>query len=283
MTTIRVELVNAFTANGSGGNPAGVVLDAEGLNDAQKLSIAQEVGFSETAFVARDHVADFAVSFYTVTEEVDFCGHATLATFSTLYRKGILKAGKYTQKTKAGMLEVDIKPDGQVMLQQNCPTWLRCFNPGELEGLFENLELSTLPIEALTTGLPDLILPVASGTLDSLVPNDNTITEFSRKHQLVGVHAFELSHEDSKYVASCRNFAPLFGIPEESATGSSNGALACYLSKHLGPQSEFLFEQGKAMNCRSELKAQVDFDGIDFHSVFIGGYAGYIGSKQVTV
>lgn len=283
MTTIRVELVNAFTANGSGGNPAGVVLDAEGLNDAQKLSIAQKVGFSETAFVTRDDVADFAVSFYTVTDEVDFCGHATLATFSTLYRSGILSSGKYTQRTKAGILEVNIEPSGQVMLQQNSPTWLKSFSASEVSELFDNLELSAMPIEALTTGLPDLILPVETGSLDGLKPKDNAISEFCRANNLVGIHAFELNKNDNNYTASCRNFAPLFGIPEESATGSSNGALACYLSKHIGLQSEFVFEQGRAMNCRSEIKAKVVLDGLEYHTVFVGGTAESTGTLQVTI
>ncbi|MDG3087747.1 PhzF family phenazine biosynthesis protein [Vibrio hannami] len=283
MKTINVELINAFTANGNGGNPAGVVLGAEGLSEKQKLMIAQAVGYSETAFVTADDSADFAVSFYTVTDEVDFCGHATLATFSTLFKQGIVPAGQFTQRTKAGLLEVHIEPDGQVMLQQNTPTWLKTFSKADVSSLFDNLEPGELPIESLTTGLSDLILPVAKGTLEQLSPNDDAIAEFSRKHNLVGIHAFEICSEKSKYTANCRNFAPLFGIPEESATGSSNGALACYLTKHLGPKDEFLFEQGKAMNCRSELKAVVKYRNDKFHSVVVGGYAAPIGTKQVVV
>nr|WP_283242263.1 PhzF family phenazine biosynthesis isomerase [Pseudoalteromonas sp. NEC-BIFX-2020_002] len=113
MVNIEVAFVNSFTINGKGGNPAGVVLNADQLSDAQKLKIAQAVGYSETAFVSSDDEADYEVSFYTTTGEVDFCGHATLATFAILYQKGILAAGSYVQRTKVGMLPVIIESNGK--------------------------------------------------------------------------------------------------------------------------------------------------------------------------
>ncbi|EKO3736908.1 PhzF family phenazine biosynthesis protein, partial [Vibrio metschnikovii] len=103
MKNVEAILVNSFTANGTGGNPAGVVLDADYLSNEEKLQIAQVVGYSETAFVSQDNEADFEVSFFTVTGEVDFCGHATLAVFSTMYQDGIISEGKYLQRTKAGL------------------------------------------------------------------------------------------------------------------------------------------------------------------------------------
>ncbi|MDX2320786.1 MAG: PhzF family phenazine biosynthesis protein [Moritella sp.] len=84
------------------------------LSDEQKLSIAQAVGYSETAFVCHDDDVDFEVSFFTTTGEVDFCGHATLAVFSTLFQEGIVVAGRYTQKTKAGLLAVVIESTGHL-------------------------------------------------------------------------------------------------------------------------------------------------------------------------
>ena len=115
MLNIEVALVNSFTENGKGGNPAGVVFNADQLSDAQKLKIAQAVGYSETAFVSSDDEADYEVSFFTTTGEVDFCGHATLATFSTMYQKGTLTAGAYVQRTKAGMLSVIIESNGSAI------------------------------------------------------------------------------------------------------------------------------------------------------------------------
>ena len=111
-------LVSAFTLNGNGGNPAGVVLSADNLSNSEKLKIAQAVGYSETAFVSQDEDVDFEVSFFTTAGEVDFCGHATLATYATLFQQGLITPGKYTQRTKAGLLGVTVETGGQVIMEQ---------------------------------------------------------------------------------------------------------------------------------------------------------------------
>jgi PhzF family phenazine biosynthesis protein len=63
---------------------------------------ACRAGFSETAFLLPSKIADFRVRFFTPTEEVDLCGHATIALFSLLRQEGKIKDGDYTQETKAG-------------------------------------------------------------------------------------------------------------------------------------------------------------------------------------
>ena len=71
----------AFTADPSGGNPAGVVLDADGLDDATMQRIAADVGYSETAFVTPSgDNGDLDVRYFSPLAEVPFCGHATIAT-----------------------------------------------------------------------------------------------------------------------------------------------------------------------------------------------------------
>lgn len=184
MAKVQVELVNSFTKNDEGGNAAGVVFNADRLTDTQKLKIAQEVGFSETAFVAADSEVDFEVSFFTTTDEVDFCGHATLATYSTMFDKGMISAGTYVQRTKAGVLEVTIQPSGEVIMEQQLPQILNQFSYGEvanLLGLEQGVLASTqLPVEAISTGLPDLIIPVEKGWLDKIKPDDKQIASTLR-------------------------------------------------------------------------------------------------------
>ena len=228
---INVTLVNSFTKNKQGGNPAGVVFNADELSDTQKLTIAQTIGYSETAFVCSDEEADYSVSFFTTTGEVNFCGHATLAIFSTLFQSGVLSDGCYLQRTKAGMLSVTIESNGNVVVSQQLPKKLKSFSYQEISNVIgiesKVLESTKLPIEVITTGLPDVIIPVPYGYLDSIRPDDETIAYFCKKHSVVGLHVFELCDKENKTTASCRNFAPLYGISEESATGSSSGALAC--------------------------------------------------------
>jgi PhzF family phenazine biosynthesis protein len=284
---IDVALVNSFTVNGEGGNPAGVVFNADRLSDAQKLTIAQAVGYSETAFVSDDDAADYEVSFFTTTGEVDFCGHATLAAFSTMFQKGMLTAGVYVQRTKAGMLSVLIESDGKVVMEQQLPQKIDYFSYQDISNLIgierDVLASTKLPIEVISTGLPDVIIPVPSGYLDAIEPDDKLIADFCRQHNLVGFHVFELCSSQSKLTASCRNFAPLFGISEESATGSSSGALACYLTEHLALGCDYVFEQGRAMNCRSIITASVQSDNSTITNVKVGGFATSIGTLVIPI
>jgi len=284
---IEVMLVNSFTANGKGGNPAGVVFDADQLTDAQKLKIAQVVGYSETAFVSSDDEADYEVSFFTTTGEVDFCGHATLAAFSAMYQKGTVTAGSYVQRTKAGRLSVSIESNGKVVMEQQLPQKLDCFSYQEIANVIgiesKLLASTTLPIEIVSTGLPDVIIPVPNGYLDAIVPDDDLIAGFCKKNNVVGFHVFELCEAESEFTASCRNFAPLFGISEESATGSASGALACYLTEHLGLGSDYVFEQGRIMHCTSIITASVTCHNSTVTNVKVGGFASHIGARVIPI
>ncbi|WP_269519659.1 PhzF family phenazine biosynthesis protein [Alteromonas sp. BMJM2] len=318
MKTIEVHLVNAFTAFDEGGNPAGVVLNADSLCIEEKLKVAQAVGYSETAFVSKDEYADVALSFFTVTGEVDFCGHATLAAFSLMFKKGILPAGDYTQRTKAGMLGVSITGEGNVVMGQKSPEFtqrLTYEEVSELIGIAPDILASThLPIEVVSTGLPDIIVALPTGYLSKISLNKDKTTEFCRQHNAVGIHAFELSESSSNLTASCRNFAPLLGIAEESATGSASGALACYLAKYCigdigikkngstASSSEncskhrrtltkknstfnFVFEQGRAMGCVSRILATVaikDSKNTQWE-VSVAGLASTIGKKAIVL
>lgn len=289
MKNVEAILVSSFTANGTGGNPAGVVLNADNLSNEEKLQIAQAVGYSETAFVSKDNEADFEVSFFTVTGEVDFCGHATLAAFSTMYQNGIVAEGKYVQRTKAGLLAVAIETNGLVVMEQKLPEYgaqFSCEVISELVGLDSKvLESTSLPIEVVSTGLADIIVPVPNGYLDKIQVNEALTRSFCKRHEAIGIHAFELCEKTSKFTASCRNFAPLFGISEESATGSASGALACYLAKHLpnSNSNSFVFEQGRAMNCISKITASVDSNDQGITKVKVGGFAHEIGRRKISV
>src|SRR4051794_31469190 len=93
----------AFTDDPSGGNPAGVVLDAAGASDEEMLAVAAEVGYSETAFVTRSNGGSgYQLRYFSPTSEVAFCGHATIATAVALPRTGPL-----TFHTASGLVKVE--------------------------------------------------------------------------------------------------------------------------------------------------------------------------------
>ncbi|WP_199611047.1 PhzF family phenazine biosynthesis protein [Flocculibacter collagenilyticus] len=289
MKKVEAFLVCSFTENGAGGNPAGVVLHADNLSDEEKSEIAKTVGYSETAFVSRDEAVDFELSFFTVTGEVDFCGHATLAAFSILHQKGMVSEGQYVQRTKAGLLAVTVECNGHIVMEQKLPDYRGVHSYEVISGLIgidsAVLESTQLPIEVISTGLPDIIVPVPLGYLDKIQVNESLLSDFCKRHEVIGVHAFELCEEGSELTASCRNFAPLFGIPEESATGSASGALACYLTKHLGSthSNYFTFEQGRTMGCISRIKASVELNEQGITKVKVGGFAREVGQQKISV
>ena len=76
---IRVLHYDAFTDKPGKGNPAGVVLNAGEFSDAQMLAAAAAVGFNETVFIAPSSAADIRLRYFTPGQEMDLCGHATVA------------------------------------------------------------------------------------------------------------------------------------------------------------------------------------------------------------
>lgn len=283
---INVYHVNSFTIGGLGGNPAGVVLEPPFLTTEQKIYIARQVGFSETAFVYTNKETDFKVEFFTAEGEVDFCGHATLAAFFVLFSQGIIEQGCYTQRTKAGVLHVAVD-DSSIIMDQTKPLFRRAPHVKDIAhalGISSDVITSTgLPIEIISTGLPDIIVPVQTGHLDYLKPDFDAISTLSKEFSTIGFHVFELCNENTT-IAHCRNFAPLYGIDEESATGSASGALGCYLIKHgITDSLTFSVEQGRAMGVLSLIQVTIDSKQDTIHRVRVGGQASLEGMKVVPI
>lgn len=277
---IKAYKINAFAKTEEGGNPAGVVVNADELSENDMKKIAGILGLSETAFVMKSDVADYRVRFFTPTEEVDLCGHATIGAFSTLLSRGFIKRGNYTQDTKAGVLNVEVMEDSSIMMNQTKPSFFEVLEKKEIA---DSLNISVddmnekLPVQIVSTGLRDIIVPIRSiEVLNGIKPNFKKVSEISKKFSAIGYHLFVL---DSLYnsTAHCRNLAPLYGIPEESATGTSNGALACYLLKNSQIKPEYAknlsFEQGYSMNMPSEIMVSLSVENNEIHEVRVGGKA----------
>lgn len=282
---VNVFAVNAFTKNNSGGNPAGVCLNADSLNEQQMQSIAAKVDFSETAFVQKSNVADFKVRFFTPVSEVPLCGHATIATFHTLFTNGLIKSGKYSQETKAGVLEIEVNR-GEVFMQQNLPKYLGEINREEVASCLGTStdNLADLPIEILSTGYPVLIVPFKSlKTLLEVAPNFEKIKNLQGRHKCF-LYAFT-KETKLKSSAHTRMFDPLDGIKEESATGTAGGALSCYLFKHnlASDFSSLVFEQGYSLNRPSEIKASLQVKNGQVENVKVGGLASIVKEFEINI
>ena len=283
---INIFQVDSFTDKSFGGNPAGVVPNANLLTEDQMQKIANEMNVSETAFVIPINEELFQVRFFTPICEVDLCGHATIATFFIMAKKGYIKPiqdGVKTvyQKTKAGKLAVKLnyvngKID-RVFMEQVIPKDLG--KVLDIDKLLDALGIKKEDLgiggkridpEIISTGLPDIILPInKKEILDGLKIDMELLSEVSQDNSVVGLHAFYLPDFNSKIVYT-RNFAPLVGINEEAATGTSNGSLMYFLKKNgFIKSNEILAYQGESMNRLSEIYCNIDED----NCVNVGGRA----------
>lgn len=275
---MKVQVTSAFSLNGAGGNKAGVVFFHPELGREEKMGISRKLGFSETAFVTQGKAADYHLEYFTPVEEVPLCGHATIATFATMKLLGMLDRSRYTIETLAGVLEIRVSEDGLIMMQQNNPEYSELVYPKELQSSIGAAGIQSLaealPIQVISTGLRDVMLPVQDPeALDQLKVDFPAMSEFSEAHTVVGVHAFTLT--EGAVDAVCRNFAPLYGINEESATGTSNCALAGYLFRYVKQKEIYVFEQGYSMGLPSRIIVKLEHTGERIDKVYVGGY-GYL-------
>ncbi len=280
--------VNAFAKTKDGGNPAGVVLDADLLSEKDMLDIAFEIGFSETAFVSKSEAADYKVRFFTPVEEVDLCGHGTIATFSLLKYLNLVDNGEYTQETKAGVLLVKVNDDS-VFMEQPRPKIYEIISKDEIaKSLGINKSSIISDVQVYSTGLKDIIIHLDSlDTINNLNLDFDLISEISKKYDSIGYHVFTLETLNNN-TAHCRNFAPIVSINEESATGTASGALASYLVnqaliKVSSGDNTFVFEQGYTMDKPSEITAVINVSSEKIEKVLIGGKSIIIESKSRSV
>lgn len=269
---LKYFIVDAFTSEPFGGNPAGVVLlDGDFPSERLMQQVAAELRYSETVFVQRQAIDEFHLRYFTPCSEVDLCGHATIAAFGVLWRHGMVgDQASIINHTLAGDLKVSI--ERQVMMQMAMPTVVdKRVDPERLHRIMAGekpMEWPDLPIEVVSTGLPDIIMPVKDlESLNALQPDMAALSALSQELDVVGVHAFALT--DDGYTAHVRNFAPLYGVPEESATGTANAALTHYLQRRgrVTAGDECRFMQGEAMQRPSVVATVLHTDG----SIWVGG------------
>lgn len=268
-------IIDAFTDKVFGGNPAGVVIyDKLAEENMQKL--AAELRYSETAFIKPIDDTTFSIRFFTPNSEVDLCGHATMASFTALLQSEIIKSeGTYYMETLAGKLPVKVTKEFN-MMEQAEPIADDPLNEysdlAEIMGIKVNDIGDTnynLKPQRVSTGLFDIMMPVKSlDILDKINPDMKRLSEYSKQHCVTGVHAYTL---DGDSTAHCRNFAPLYDIDEEAATGTSNGALTyhLYLNGVLKAGDLNVFVQGEKMGRPSKITSTLLVE--DKIKILVGG------------
>ena len=275
---MKYYIVDAFTDQSFGGNPAGVVM-LEGdtfPSETLMLQVAAELRYSETAFVRRLSPTEYHLRYFTPKAEVELCGHATIATFSLLHQLRLAE-GDCLCHTLAGDLRIEV--DEKVMMQMATPHIVATIE--DTDEIYRALGMKdyqpTLPVQIAYSGLPDIMIPIADvATLNGLQPDMNAISAITQKHKAISFHVFAFGNDG--YTAHVRDFAPLYDITEESATGTANAALTHYLQQNgcIPSVGDFTFLQGEAMGRPSVVAVRIASDG----TLYVGGTAYVLASGE---
>lgn len=287
---IEVQIINAFVDNEKGGNPAGVVFNADNLTNEEKLKIAAKIGVSETSFVSKSKIADFKLDFFTPTRQIAHCGHATIATFSYLSQSGKISSPNSSKETIDGRREILIQGD-LAFMEQKPPRYISLQHKKEkiLQslGLSEKDILENAPISVVNTGNSFAIIPVNStDILKNIKPDFDLITQISDEFDLIGYYVFCKQTDNADRDANTRMFAPGYGIEEEAGTGMAAGPLASYLHDKLGLKKDtILIQQGWFMKHPSPslIIVKLSFDNGNISKVMAGGKGIVMTSKTIEI
>ena len=265
--------IDSFTKERLTGNPAGVITNADGLSDQQMQKIARELNNSETAFIFKpeNDTYDMQVRFFTPTEEVPICGHATIAAHYARATENHLGTTRVLHKTGAGVLPVDIiceNDDYKIIMTQG-KVEVHDALSGKVQqtlvsalGITQQDILENCPIAIASTGHSKVMVGIKDvNVLHSLRPNMDSLAKLSSRIGCNGYYVFTMNQNETPMVHG-RMFAPAIGINEDPVTGNANGPLGAYLVHyglvtHNGTLFTFNVIQGEAIGRAGTMEVQV--------------------------
>lgn len=259
--------VDVFTKVPYKGNPVAVVLDGEGLSDAEMQSFANWTNLSETTFVLppSDPAADYRVRIFTPKAELPFAGHPTLGTAHAVLKAGVAAAndGKLVQQCAVGLVGLTVASGA---LSFRLPRYGVTDAPGgdEATAWIGGAAL-TGAAKAVDVGPVWLIAELAEiEALENLAHDPARLTAYYEQHGLTGATLFAV-HGERVVV---RSFAPGDGIPEDPVCGSGNGAVAAYrlAMGQVADASAYRASQGRQLGRDGWIDIRID--GADIH---VGG------------
>ncbi|MFF7080312.1 PhzF family phenazine biosynthesis protein [Streptomyces lavendulae] len=257
----------AFSTDPQGGNPAGVVLDATGLDEATMAATAAEVGYSETAFVVPRQDGAFDIRYFSPKNEVPFCGHATIATAVAHAR--LHGAGDLLLHTQAGPVPVttSVGPDGAVTATLvSVEPRTEALAEADLAELLAALRWSpadldpALPPRAAYAGAWHPVIAAASRErLADLDYDRAALADLMARRDWTTI---TLVRRESESVFHARNPFPPGGVVEDPATGAAAAALGGYLRALglIGTPARLTVHQGADMGRPSLITVGVPAD-----------------------
>jgi trans-2,3-dihydro-3-hydroxyanthranilate isomerase len=295
MSTYSLYQVDAFTTSPLGGNPCAVLFDPADLSEVTMQAIAREMNLSETAFVWKKEDGHFKARYFTPAEEIPLAGHPTIATVYALVDSGRLsRPGDYLKiplELRDGPIDVEIfAQDGKVeriVMLQRRPQFLSTHRAADVLpafGLDESDLLPDAPIQTVSTGTPQLMIPLKShDSLRKATLDIARYTALRESSDFFSPHLFCLQG-----VENGATFARHFGVPpdtmEDPFTGSATGGMAAYLWHHnLIDSPTFIAEQGHWMQRPGQAFVEVIGPRDEIETVKVGGSAVTVLRGELTI
>lgn len=295
MKSVKVYQYDAFSNEPNKGNPAGVVFNGDDLTEAEMQTIAQKVGFSETAFPMKSNIADIRIRYFKPGHEMSLCGHATMATVYALQTNGLIgDKTEFTIETKAGVLPIKIDAttnhETYITMKQASPQF-KAFQ-GSLEDLANVIGVTEedidddLPTLYGSTGTWTLLVPIK--TLDAfqkMKPNNQLFPSILKEMPEESVHPFCLETYHSDADMHARHFcSPFSGTIEDPITGTASGVMGGYFAKYIKRNFEeslsLVVEQGQEMEKDGRVMVRVSKNE-DCYDIEITGHAVYVKEFEV--
>lgn len=256
----------AFTSeNGRGGNPAGVVLDAGGLDAAAMQSIAADLGYSETAFLfpREEEPNVYDVRYFAPEQEVPFCGHATIASGVALVERR--PAEELVFHTPAGLVTVSTERTDRGLVAEltSVSPRVKTADPGLVGAVLEALDWRwddldhDYPPSLANAGSEHLVLVTRTRSrLAALDYDFDALAALMREHGLITVL---LVWPESRKLYHARNPFAGSGVVEDPATGAAAAAFGGYLRElhKIGATADFTILQGDDMGRPSRIEVSV--------------------------
>jgi PhzF family phenazine biosynthesis protein len=292
--------IDSFTKEIFSGNPAGVITNAEGLTSDEMQKIARELNNSETAFIFQSNNPEYDVDirFFTPTNEVPICGHATIAAHYARAIENELNTTKVIHKTGAGILPVDIvkeDDDYKIIMTQGEISFGDMIKNKVLENLFNALNISEkdllnkCPVQIVSTGHSKVMIGIKEEEkLHKLNPNMDMLKSISNTINCNGFYVFTMDKQKSDILIHGRMFAPAIGINEDPVTGNANGPLGAYLIHHRfvsHNNTVFSFKaiQGEAIKRAGTILVEVKIENEEPIEVKIAGNAVIVFKSELEI
>lgn len=257
--------IDVFTAVPYKGNPVAVVLDGEGLSDAEMQGFANWTNLSETTFVlpATDPAANYRVRIFTPKTELPFAGHPTLGTAHAVLEAGLAsaKGGRLVQQCAVGLVELAIGDAGlsfrlpryalTELTDQEATAWIGADLIGRAQ--------------AVDVGPVWLVAELAQvSALENLNHDSARLSAFYAPKGMTGATLYAV--DGGRIVV--RSFAPADGVPEDPVCGSGNGAVAAFrlAAGQIGDRDSYVASQGRQVGRDGYVSIRIE--GADIH---VGG------------